>query len=95
LPIQIKRRGNEASILIKGKDHIASSPDQTLISLVAKARAYLAALTDGSGTASDGSPTLTPGGAAGGMASAAPRARLLIAKQERQPQPASTNTITC
>lgn len=49
LPLLVKRRGNEARIIIEGKSDRSCAPDPGLINLVSKAQAYLFALTDGSG----------------------------------------------
>lgn len=49
LPLLVRRRGNEARIIIEGRNDQSFAPDPSLINLIAKAQAYLSALTDGSG----------------------------------------------
>lgn len=49
LPLTIRQRGVERRLVIEGQGASVSRPDQPLIDMVARAHAYLEALTDGKG----------------------------------------------
>ena len=50
MPIAMKRRGNEARIIIESQAASNRAPDPSLVDLIARAHLYLAAITDRSGT---------------------------------------------
>jgi DNA invertase Pin-like site-specific DNA recombinase len=50
LPLQMKRRGNEARIIVESGISQARAPDSSLVHLIARAHIYLAAITERSGT---------------------------------------------
>jgi len=49
LPLSIRKRGVERRLVIEGQVASRSRPDKPLIDMIARAHAYLAALTDGQG----------------------------------------------
>jgi len=49
LPLSIRKRGVERRLVIEGQAASRSRPDKPLIDMIARAHAYLAALTDGQG----------------------------------------------
>ena len=49
LPLSIRKRGVERRLVIEGQTASRSRPDKPLIDMIARAHAYLAALTDGQG----------------------------------------------
>lgn len=49
IPVTIRRRGQEARIIIEGSSSQTAQPDEKLVALIGRANLYLEMLTDGSG----------------------------------------------